>query len=29
MDKVDVKSEPGEGTSVMMEKKIKKVKKQV
>ena len=29
MDKVEVKSQPGEGTSVMMEKKIKKLKKQV
>ncbi len=29
MDKVDVQSEPGEGTIVIMEKKIKKVKKQV
>lgn len=29
MDKVDVVSKPGEGTSVIMEKKIKKLKKQV
>lgn len=29
MDKVEVKSQPGEGTSVTMEKKIKKMKKQV
>lgn len=29
MDKIDVKSKSGEGTSVTMEKKIKKLKKQV
>lgn len=29
MDKVDVQSRPGVGTSVIMEKKIKKLKKQV